>query len=385
MRIGIVNDMRLASEALRRVVGSMPGHEVIWTAVDGAEAADRAARDRPDLILMDLIMPRVDGAEATRRIMRDSPCAILVVTSSVTGNIAKVYEAMGHGALDAVDTPVLGVGGKLEGAQALLHKIGLFEKLLNKPGTSLTKSASSASIPTSLAPRGESAPGGSPRPSSAAIPTSLAPRETASAPPPPMPPAPGSGPPPQILLGASTGGPKVLAQILAALPRTSPACVIIVQHVDAAFASGLATWLGQQSRMPVQLVPAGQEPQAGQVFLAQTGDHLILTPTRRLNYTPEPRDQCFRPSVDVFFNSVARHWNQPGVAVLLTGMGRDGAEGLLALRRAGWHTMAQDSATSTVYGMPKAAAELGAAAQVLTPAEIAQNLVARLARTRPAG
>jgi two-component system response regulator WspF len=190
---------------------------------------------------------------------------------------------------------------------------------------------------------------------------------------------------PLILLGASTGGPKVLAQILAALPRNCPACVIIVQHVDSAFAPGLATWLGQQSRMPVQLAPVGQEPRAGCVFLAQTGDHLILTPTRRLAYTPEPRDQCFRPSVDVFFNSVARHWNQPGVGVLLTGMGRDGAEGLLALRRAGWHTIAQDQATSTVYGMPKAAAELGAAVQVLTPAEIASNLVTRLARSRPAG
>jgi chemotaxis response regulator CheB len=130
--------------------------------------------------------------------------------------------------------------------------------------------------------------------------------------------------------------------------------------------------------LPVELAAQGQELLAGRVFLAQTGDHLVLTQARRLGYTPEPRDQCFRPSVDVFFHSVVRHWPQPGIAVLLTGMGRDGAEGMYALRKAGWHTVAQDQASCTVWGMPKAAAEIGAAVQVLPPQDIAPTILGRL-------
>ncbi len=343
MRIGIVNDMRLACEALRRVLGSATGHKVVWTATDGAQALDLARQDRPDVILMDLIMPRVDGAEATRRIMAEAPCAILVVTSSVTGNISKVYEAMGYGALDAVDTPVLGIGGKLEGASALLHKLNLFEKLLNKAAASPPTVSARIEMPTRVMTSARDA---------IAVPL--------------------------VAIGASTGGPKIIALILSELPRNFPACVIVVQHVDSAFAPGLATWLGQQSRLPVRLAAPGQEPVPGQVLLAKTGDHLILTPNRRLGYTAEPRDQCFRPSVDVFFQSLARHWPQPGVAVLLTGMGRDGADGMYALKKAGWHTIAQDQASSTVWGMPKAACEIGAVAQVLSPLDIAQSILGRL-------
>ena len=112
MRIGIVNDMLLAQEALRRVVQSSLEHEVAWTASDGAEAAALARTDRPDLILMDLFMPGTDGVEATRRIMGESPCAILVVTATVAGHLSKVYQAMGYGALDAIDTPTLGLAAK---------------------------------------------------------------------------------------------------------------------------------------------------------------------------------------------------------------------------------------------------------------------------------
>ena len=120
MKIGIVNDSIMACEVLRRVVLSVPGQEVAWIARDGAEAVAMARANRPDLILMDLFMPGTDGVEATRRIMSDSPCAILVVTATVSGHISKVYQAMGYGALDAVDTPVLGAGGEVAGALAAL-------------------------------------------------------------------------------------------------------------------------------------------------------------------------------------------------------------------------------------------------------------------------
>ena len=133
MRIGIANDTALAREALRRVVLSSPEHEVIWTADDGAEAIALARANPPDLILMDLFMPGVDGVEATRRIMGESPCAILVVTATVSGHLGKVYQAMGYGALDAIDTPTLGPRGEISGAAMLLHKIELIGRLVGKP------------------------------------------------------------------------------------------------------------------------------------------------------------------------------------------------------------------------------------------------------------
>src|SRR3990172_7762730 len=131
MRIAIVNDVTLAVEALRRVVLSAR-YEIAWTAYDGAEAVRKCSADTPDLILMDLLMPVMDGVEATRLIMQNSPCAILVVTATVSGNASKVFDAMGHGALDAVNTPVLGVSGHLEGAAQLLTKITTIGKLLGK-------------------------------------------------------------------------------------------------------------------------------------------------------------------------------------------------------------------------------------------------------------
>jgi two-component system response regulator WspF len=346
MRIGIVNDMRMAQEALRRVVQSSLDHEVAWTANDGAEAAALARADRPDLILMDLFMAGTDGVEATRRIMGESPCAILVVTATVTGHLSKVYQAMGYGALDAIDAPTLGPRGEITGAPLLLHKIELIGKLIGKPTErSHLKFVSPASRPGSgLDSRAELAIE------------------------------------PLIVVGASTGGPHALAEILTRLPGDFEAGIIIVQHVDAAFAPGLSEWLSAESRRPVTLIREGHHPGAREILLSGTDDHLVMGEDRRLSYSLEPKTLSYRPSVDVFFASVARNWPRPGVAVLLTGMGRDGAEGLLGLRAAGWRTIAQDEASSVVWGMPKAAAEIGAAEEVLPLSQIARAIASRVPR-----
>ena len=140
---------------------------------------------------------------------------------------------------------------------------------------------------------------------------------------------------------------------------------MIVQHIGQEFSRELAIWLGTRCPFQVRVATSGCRPEPGTVWLAGTNDHMVLTKHGRLEYLVEPVECFYRPSVDVFFKSVATHWSPPGVAVLLTGMGRDGAEGLLALRRCGWHTLAQDEATSVVYGMPRAAAELHAAEKIL--------------------
>lgn len=332
MRIGIVNDVRAASEALRRIVTSSTDNEIAWIAGDGVEAVALAKRDRPDVILMDLLMPHMNGVEATRQIMLSSPCAILVVTATVSGNISLVYEAMGHGALDAVDTPVLGPSGEVQGAQALVDKITTIGKLVG------------ATADPRRQPR--------PRPS--------------------------SGPVRLLLIGASTGGPKALAEILAPLPQDWNVAVVIVQHVDVAFAPGLAKWLGDQIRRRVDVIVDGHQPQGGEVLLAGTNDHLLYTRDRTLVYREEPKHVFFRPSVDVFYWSVAENWPATGTAVLLTGMGSDGAKGMLALRAKGWHTIAQDQSTSVVWSMPKAAIELNGATEVLPLGQIAKAITMTL-------
>ena len=331
MKIGIVNDVRAACEALRRVVDSLPDHEIAWTAANGVEAVAMAKRHRPDLILMDLIMPHLDGVEATRQIMASAPCAILVVTATVSGNISLVYEAMGHGALDAVDTPILGPAGEVSGAGALVEKIGTIAKLIG---------ATVARRPAATTAR--------------------------------------SAPPRLLAIGASTGGPKAVSDLLVALPRDWNVATVIVQHVDVAFSQGLAKWLGDRTGRPVRVAEHGQTPQAGDVLLAGTNDHMILAKSRQLEYSIEPKDVFFRPSVDVFFSSVAEHWPRTGAAILLTGMGRDGAAGLAKLRARGWHTIAQDEKTSVVWSMPKAAIDAGAACEVLPIDQMPRVLQARL-------
>lgn len=335
MRIAIVNDVMLAAEAVRRVILSAPGHEVAWIAHDGLEAVQLCAQDRPDLILMDLLMPKLDGVEATRRIMASTPCPVVVVTASVGRNASRVFDAMGAGAIDAVSTPVLEHPRAREGAQALLAKIETIHRLIGGDGRTAASN-----------PKGIPAQAG---------------REHLL-----------------VTLGASAGGPAALAKVLASLPAHFRAPIVVIQHVDVQFARGLAEWLGSQTRLQVRLARHGDSPEAGTVLLAGRDNHLVFTSPAHLGYTRQPADCSYRPSVDVFFHSAARFWKGDIIAALLTGMGRDGAEGLRALHERGCHTIAQDAATCAVYGMPKAAAELQAASEILALERIGPRLLALL-------
>lgn len=330
MRIGIVNDTPFSVIALKRTLSLNTDNKVVWVAQNGVEAVAMAAKETPDLILMDLLMPVMDGVEATRQIMEKSPCAILIVTASIASNSTRVFEAMGHGALDAVNTPELG-SGSMERAAPFLAKVAMIGKLIRgRP------------LPTATGDAPVSASRGSDK---------------------------------LVAIGASAGGPAALGVLLKSLPKDFPAAIVIVQHVDEHFASGMAEWLGQRSALPVRVARDGDRLAAGTVLLAGTSDHLRLNSSDTLGYTPDPRDEPYRPSVDVFFNSVADHWRGQVSGVLLTGMGRDGAQGLKNLRDRGHHTIAQDQATSAVYGMPKAAAALDAAVDILPISRIAGRLI----------
>ena len=162
--------------------------------------------------------------------------------------------------------------------------------------------------------------------------------------------------------------------MLAHLPADFPAPIVIVQHVDAQFATGLANWLGGQTALRVRLARDGDRPEAGTALLAGQDDHLIFASPARLAYTRQPLDCAYRPSIDLFFKSADRFWPGDVIGVVLTGMGRDGAEGLRALHRNGHHTIAQDRPSSAVYGMPGAAAELHAASEILALDKIGPRL-----------
>jgi two-component system response regulator WspF len=334
MKIAIVNDLPMAVEILRRALaGGAAQHQLAWVARDGAEAVRRCAEDRPDLILMDLVMPEMDGVEATRRIMTQTPCAILLVTANAQTKVGKVFEAMGAGALDVVASPTAGEGALPAGTAELLTKIARIGMLI-----------------------GATAPGARRRADAPLFQTELASRQAL------------------VAIGASAGGPAALATVLGSLPTDFPTPIVVIQHVDAQFAPGLADWLNDQTPLSVRLAESGDQPLPGVVLVAGTGDHLAFTGPTSLGYTPHPSDYAYRPSVDVFFESAARHWRGDILGVLLTGMGRDGARGLKTLRDKGCHTIAQDQATCAVYGMPKQAAALGAAAEILPLGQIGAAL-----------
>jgi chemotaxis response regulator CheB len=280
---------------------------------------------------MDLQMPVMDGVEATRRIMASCPVPILVVTASLGRSYGPVFEAMGAGALDAVRTPAL---SEPSGQKVLLAKIETLASLIFAPA------------------RREEArpPGGS----------TAGPERSGKL----------------VVLGASAGGPAAVSEVLRGLGRGFPAALVIVQHVDSEFMEGLSSWLAESSGFPVRIARSGDVPRDGEALLAGGAGHLVFSDRQELRYAAEPAASIYKPSIDVLFESAAKLWSGVLAGVLLTGMGRDGAQGLLAIRTRGCHTFAQDRATSAVYGMPKAAFELNAAERILPLDSIGPALAA---------
>lgn len=321
MKIAIANDMKLACELLNNLLQKKTKHKIIWTACDGQDAVEKCLQNRPDILLMDLLMPKLNGAEATKEIMRKAPCAILVVTANVAANVSLVFEAMGNGALDVVKTPSFDLQTCQAENDDLLKKIEMIASLIES--CSKEEAVTCAALETALP----------------SFPVS-----------------------PFLLIGASTGGPIAIRRILSSLGSDFPYTTVILQHLDQEFAEGLVSWLQEESPLKVHLAESGQELNPGEVYVAGKNCHLVLTPRMRLNYLSEGSFSHLlnKPSIDIFFNSVANISGLKGIACLLTGMGSDGAQGLFALKNAGFETIIEDSSTAVVYGMPRAAREMGA-------------------------
>jgi two-component system, chemotaxis family, response regulator WspF len=331
MRVGIISEQSAAAEALSRTILLRSPHEIHWIADSTASAVTLCAAETPDVVLMAPPFVAMDGLEVTRRIMSTSPCPILIVTETMAPHATFVLDALGVGALGAVDLLGFGTSDPSAGTTALLAKMDSISRLMGERksnGVNGTLLDFTGSCDGCL-----------------------------------------------VAIGASAGGPAAVASILRALPRDFPGSIVIVQHVGAEFVPGMATWLSDQSGRRVVVASEGERPTKSRVLVAGATGHLTLKSSTRLGYVADPTDAAYCPSVDVFFGSVARLWQGAAVGIVLTGMGRDGAAGLKALRENGHHTIAQDEATSAVYGMPKAAAALDAAVEVLPLHRIADRLV----------
>jgi two-component system chemotaxis response regulator CheB len=337
IRVLIAEDSAVTREYLKWVLEEDPELEVAGAAHNGEQAVDLAQRLRPDVILMDVHMPVLDGFDATRLIMERVPTPIVMATASSSRSETRgAFHALEAGALILLDKPPAPWDdGHEDAARELVRTVKLMAEV---------------KVVRRWAPRGNS--------NGAAHPTHV-PRTRA---------------PRVVAIGASTGGPQVLSSILADLPSPLSIPLLLVQHITEGFIDGFADWLGTRTPMPVTIPVRGEELRGGTIYVAGGERHMTITRDGRIAFDAGPPVYGFRPSVSRLFDSVADVCGRESVGVLLTGMGRDGADALRRMRDAGALTIAQDAETSIVFGMPGEAVRLEAAVDVLSPAGIAEAL-----------
>jgi two-component system chemotaxis response regulator CheB len=335
----IVEDSAVSRELLVHVLGSDPQIRIAGIARDGAEAIAMLDTLDPDVITMDIHMPGIDGYRTTRRIMETRPVPIVIVTASYDPtDVTQAFRAVEAGAVAIIDKP--------PGIAATTHT-ECAQKLIN------TVKAMSQVRVVKRTPRIQPDP------------VAAAPNKTT---------APAPSPVEIVAIGGSTGGPLVLQEILAGLPRPFPVPILIVQHISAGFVEGLATWLAQSSGLPVRTARDGDRARAGHVYLAPDGVHMRVEKGGLISCVGGEPENGLCPAVSCLFRSVAGAYGAKAAGVLLSGMGRDGAIELKLMRERGAVTVAQDRETCVVNGMPGAAVEIGAATHVLAPGQIAAFL-----------
>ncbi len=336
LRILVVEDSLTVRMHLCELLAADPACELVGQAEDGKQAIELCQALRPDVISLDMMMPVMSGLAATEYIMAYCPTPILVVSSSINrGELFRTYEALAAGALDVIEKPRPEQQGWDGHYLAMLKLVARIKVVTHLRGRRV------APIPS-----GE-------------LTAALAPARRLRL----------------VALGASTGGPRALVDVLGALPANFPLPLLVVIHIAEPFGSAFADWLNDHCALDVRLGYDGQPLPARGVVVAPPDLHLQLR-GRTLVCQRGPAHLSCRPSVDVLFDSVAQECGAAAVAVLLTGMGQDGARGMLALRAAGALTIAQDESSCVVYGMPREAAMLGAAQRILPLAEIGPALAA---------
>lgn len=340
IRILIADDSLLTRTVLRDLLSRDPEIRIVAEVDNGLAAVQQTALLRPDLIIMDVVMPVMDGLTAIAEIMAATPTPILVLSANIDPKDSlSAFNAIRLGALDVMAKPEGIVTEAF--AEVAVQLIARLKELARVRVIHHFRRQRENALPI---------------------------------------PIPGPSGQHRILaIGASTGGPKAVQRLLKELPVDIGAAILIVQHIASGFAPGFATWLNQESSISVRLAEEGAALTPGVALVAPNHQHMVVK-QGRIALTEEAPRNCCRPSIDFLFESLATREIAPSVvAVLLTGMGRDGADGMAALHRLGAHTIAQDEASSAVFGMPKAAISLQAVRQTLPLGEIA-GAVTRLLR-----
>lgn len=410
LRILIVDDSALLRSALRALLESDPDIQVVGEAANGREALHRAAELRPDVITMDVRMPVMDGLETTERLMAFNPTPVLAITALYARDDVDIsFKMLGAGALEVMEKPDISSPYALERARSelirrvkLLARVRVVTHLRGRRRLEAVsrEEAEAWTVKRSRTPRAPRAPQ-----ETLADQAPQEPQETPK-PPPVAPPPPArhpqlpEAPPPQldgqkkkepdgtmvrrrptdmafplVIIGASTGGPRVVQQILKGLPGPFGAAVLVVQHIAEGFSAGMVEWLAGHCQLPVRLAAEGDRLAASTVLVARDSFHLLVQAGGVIHLDTEPPFQ--RPSVDIAMESGAKVFGAATTGVLLTGMGRDGALGMQCIRLAGGYTIAQNEASCSIYGMPRAAVELGAVDEILSPDGIIQFLQTR--------
>jgi two-component system chemotaxis response regulator CheB len=354
----VVDDSPLVRRMLKQTFEADPEFEVVGEAANGRQAVEQAVRLQPNLITIDLDMPVMDGLAAIGEIMARAPTRILVVTGHPTyKGLDASAEARARGALELVAKPS-GWPGSLHEQEALRRLARLLATVPVLPHVQEARRQRLAARQL-----GPDAPRAEVRTGRMRALDAQAPSEVRL-----------------IAVGASTGGPGVVKEMLAGLPEDLAAPVVIVQHLSEISADGFVKWLGDGARLRVQEAVPGTAVQAGAAYVALRGPHVTVSPEGVIEACHDPPRSGNCPAVDVLFESVARAYGAAAAGVLLTGMGRDGASGLLRLREAGGVTLIQDEATSSIFGMPRAALELGAAQMTVPRQHLAEVLVQLIRR-----
>ncbi|MCO5168895.1 MAG: chemotaxis-specific protein-glutamate methyltransferase CheB [Planctomycetes bacterium] len=341
IRVLVADDSPTARLLLVDLLRADPEIEVVGEATHGEEALALVHALRPDLVTMDIQMPRLDGFQTTRRIMAEAPTPIVVVSSLDVRDVRFSLEALRAGALAVLPRPSgPGAPTHAEDARRLVATVkGMAQvKLVRRPGQHLPTTTPLAAPPPATHAgrplRGVRAVG----------------------------------------IAASTGGPAALRTVLGALPADFPAPILVVQHIAIGFAEGLARWLDEACRVHVALASDGERLRPGRVYLSPNDFHLGVGAAGHLRLSSEPPIDGFRPSGDHLFRSLGEALGPAALAVVLTGMGRDGTEGARALRAAGGAVVAQDEASSDVFGMPAAVIEAGLADRIVPLGSVAALL-----------
>ena len=337
IRVLLVDDSPLVLHVLQRLLSHSPEIQVVGTAANGKDALDLLPAVNPDVICTDLHMPVMNGLEFTREVMARYPRPILVVSVSVEANSPNVFRLLEAGAVDVFPKP------------SAIHSTD-FDKIANELSSRIRILSGVKVFRRSM--------------------------DTGSAAAPPAIPSRPQSPPRIVVIGASTGGPQALREVLSCLPAAFPLPVVCVQHIGSNFLSGMVAWLADACPLTVRKAYHGEFPQRGMVYFAPESAHLELDSGGHFLFSMAPPLDGHRPSVTVTMTAAARCFGGGAVGVLLTGMGRDGADGMASIAAAGGITFAQDEASSVVYGMPKEAMALGAVQYQLPLQQIAPALEA---------